>query len=120
MPNCAIRVNDVFIVCDAGGGTVVSSPEVGFQEYGSHDQDLATYRITALEPALRVEEAAVGSGDLCGSVMLNRRFLAFVEQTIGPFAQEYMQDVSLGPKEGKYANTYQIDEEFNNNVSNFY
>ena len=25
MPNCAIQVNDVFIVCDAGGGTVVSS-----------------------------------------------------------------------------------------------
>jgi len=31
-----------------------------------------------------------------------------------------MQDLSLGSKEGKYANTYQIDEEFNNNISGFY
>jgi hypothetical protein len=56
-------------------------------------QDLATYEITTLDPALRVKEAAVGTGDLCGSVMLNRRFVAFVESKIGPFAQEYMKDV---------------------------
>jgi hypothetical protein len=93
MPNCAIQVNDVFIVCDAGGGTVVSNLSLASNQNSRAAQDLATYRITALEPALRVEEAATGSGDLCGSVMLNRRFITFVEAKIGPFAQEYMQDV---------------------------
>jgi hypothetical protein len=95
MPNCAIQVNDVFIVCDAGGGTVVSRLKVGSKQSSCLTQDLATYKVTAMEPALRVEEAATSSGDLCGSVMLNRRFLAFVEAKIGPFAQEYMQDVRL-------------------------
>ncbi|CZR65853.1 uncharacterized protein PAC_15753 [Phialocephala subalpina] len=85
LPNCSFEVNDVFVVCDAGGGTV----------------DLATYRITALSPNLRVEEAAVGSGDICGSVMLNRRFLNLVEQRIGPMGAGYVQD---------------LDDEFNNEI----
>ncbi|KAF2254078.1 actin-like ATPase domain-containing protein [Trematosphaeria pertusa] len=77
LPNCALKVNDVFVVCDAGGGTV----------------DLATYRITTFQPSLRVNEEVVGKGELCGSVMLNRRFMEFVEKKIGPFAQEFQDDI---------------------------
>lgn len=65
----------------------------GLKSFADKMEDLATYRITALEPALRVEEAAVGSGDICGSVMLNRRFLELVEQRIGPMGAGYVQDV---------------------------
>jgi hypothetical protein len=65
----------------------------GWKVYADEIKDLATYRITALEPALRVEEAAVGSGDICGSVLLNRRFLNLVEERIGPMGAGYVQDV---------------------------
>ncbi|OCL09088.1 hypothetical protein AOQ84DRAFT_339451 [Glonium stellatum] len=49
---------DTFVVCDAGGGTV----------------DLISYTIVNLEPVLEVKEAAPGTGALCGSTYLNRRF----------------------------------------------
>lgn len=52
-----LRLGDNFVVCDAGGGTV----------------DLITYEVTKLEP-LAVEESVVGSGGLCGSTYLNRRY----------------------------------------------
>ncbi|KAF4626404.1 hypothetical protein G7Y89_g11756 [Cudoniella acicularis] len=77
IPNCAMRIGDVFVVCDAGGGIV----------------DLATYQIIALDPAIRVEEAAIGAGDLCGSAMLNSRFLELVERKTGPLDSEFRQDV---------------------------
>ncbi|KAF3129560.1 hypothetical protein TWF703_008847 [Orbilia oligospora] len=62
-----IKVGDVFILCDAGGGTV----------------DLISYKITQIEPALRVEEAAVGSGDKCGASYVETEFLSWLEKWIG-------------------------------------
>ncbi|KAB8342848.1 hypothetical protein FH972_022446 [Carpinus fangiana] len=61
-----LRIDDNFIVCDAGGGTV----------------DLIAYRITQLEP-LQVEESAIGDGGLCGSAFLNYRFEDHVRARIG-------------------------------------
>ncbi|KAI4218635.1 MAG: hypothetical protein LQ349_008631, partial [Xanthoria aureola] len=58
---------DVFVVCDAGGGTV----------------DLVSYRINTLKPILRVVEVAPGQGELCGSTFLNRRFTAFLRGKLG-------------------------------------
>ncbi|KAI0380714.1 hypothetical protein F5Y04DRAFT_289384 [Hypomontagnella monticulosa] len=52
-----LEVGDTFVVCDAGGGTV----------------DLVSYTVTSLDPP-RVEEAASGSGGMCGSSFLNRIF----------------------------------------------
>ncbi|KAI4098185.1 MAG: hypothetical protein LQ339_006563 [Xanthoria mediterranea] len=57
-----IKVGDTFVLCDAGGGTV----------------DLISYKVSALKPLLRVEEAAPGSGSLCGSSFLNRIFQQFL------------------------------------------
>ncbi|KAI2627816.1 hypothetical protein GGR54DRAFT_628853 [Hypoxylon sp. NC1633] len=54
-----LKVNDSFVVVDAGGGTV----------------DLITYTITALHPLLEVVEATEGSGDFCGSSRLNDRLV---------------------------------------------
>ncbi|KAI5850386.1 hypothetical protein DFP73DRAFT_539181 [Morchella snyderi] len=61
-----LRLDDNFVVCDAGGGTV----------------DLITYKVTQLDP-LQVEESAVGDGGLCGSTYLNRRFEEYLEGRIG-------------------------------------
>jgi molecular chaperone DnaK (HSP70) len=53
---------DTFVVCDAGGGTV----------------DLISYTVVSLEPVLEVKEAAPGTGALCGSTYLNRRFQEYL------------------------------------------
>ncbi len=57
-----IKVGDTFVLCDAGGGTV----------------DLISYKVSQLKPLLRVEEAAPGSGSLCGASFLNRIFQKFL------------------------------------------
>lgn len=62
-----IKIADTFVLCDAGGGTV----------------DLISYTVSALKPALRITEAAPGSGSLCGSTFLNRIFHKFLEDKLG-------------------------------------
>ncbi|OJJ07215.1 hypothetical protein ASPVEDRAFT_876971 [Aspergillus versicolor CBS 583.65] len=64
-PN-TVAINDVFIVCDAGGGTV----------------DLISYRIKNLEP-LCLAEVTEGTGDVCGSVLLDGRFDALLRERMG-------------------------------------
>jgi len=61
-----LRLNDVFVVCDAGGGTV----------------DLISYTITSIKP-LKVVETTVGSGGLRGAQMLNVNFEEHVKKRIG-------------------------------------
>ncbi|RYP14822.1 hypothetical protein DL765_006123 [Monosporascus sp. GIB2] len=62
-----LEVGDSFVICDAGGGTV----------------DLISYTITNLKPILEIREASPGSGALCGSSFLNRRFEAFLRSKLG-------------------------------------
>ena len=62
-----IEVGDTIVVCDAGGGTV----------------DLISYTAMALKPKLEVIEATPGTGSLCGSTFLNRRFEKFLEDKLG-------------------------------------
>lgn len=62
-----LNVGESFVLCDAGGGTV----------------DLISYTITALHPMLKVKEAAGGTGGLCGSTFLNRRFAEFLTTKFG-------------------------------------
>ncbi|KUL89263.1 hypothetical protein ZTR_03713 [Talaromyces verruculosus] len=64
-PHC-LTVGDCFVVCDAGGGTV----------------DLISYRIKSLYPRLQAEEMTAGTGGLCGSVFLNRRFIDFITRKL--------------------------------------
>ena len=61
-----LEVGESFVLCDAGGGTV----------------DLISYTITDLKPILKVREAAPGTGGLCGSTFLNRRFGEFLEERL--------------------------------------
>ncbi|PYI05259.1 actin-like ATPase domain-containing protein [Aspergillus sclerotiicarbonarius CBS 121057] len=53
-----LEVGDTIVLCDAGGGTV----------------DLITFTMVELLPNLRLKEEAPGTGSLCGSTFLNRRF----------------------------------------------
>ena len=62
-----LRIGDIYVLCDAGGGTV----------------DLITYEITALKPNIKVTEAVHGTGGLCGGSFLNRRFESFMEKKLG-------------------------------------
>lgn len=62
-----LQTGDTFVLCDAGGGTV----------------DLISYTITKLRPTLQVKEAAQGTGGLCGSAFLNRRFGEFLKKRLG-------------------------------------
>ncbi|KAI1736876.1 actin-like ATPase domain-containing protein [Xylaria scruposa] len=63
-----LAVGDTFVICDAGGGTV----------------DLISYTITSLTPT-RLEESAAGSGALCGSTFLDRRFDDWIRHEFAAF-----------------------------------
>lgn len=74
-----LKVGDTIVVVDAGGGTV----------------DLISYTITGLKPILEVQEAAPGSGALCGSTFLNMRFAKFLRGKLGKedgFDEEVMAE----------------------------
>ncbi|KAF4989743.1 hypothetical protein FGRMN_8930 [Fusarium graminum] len=62
-----LKAGDTIVVVDAGGGTV----------------DLISYTITGLKPVLEVQEAAPGSGALCGSTFLNMRFAKYLRGKLG-------------------------------------
>lgn len=56
---------------------------------------MISYTIEQLEPALQVKEVAPGSGALCGSTYLNRRFQEFLVSKLGRekgFDQEIVND----------------------------
>ena len=62
-----IKVNDHFVLVDAGGGTV----------------DLISYKVTRIAPTYGVEEAVVGSGDKCGATFVEKEFLNWLKNWIG-------------------------------------
>ncbi|KAG5928619.1 hypothetical protein E4U42_000334 [Claviceps africana] len=65
----SINTNDAFVVCDAGGGTV----------------DLISYEVLATAPQLKVKELVPGTGGMAGSLGLNQRFAAAVDELVGEF-----------------------------------
>ncbi|KAI9868850.1 MAG: hypothetical protein M1813_004701 [Trichoglossum hirsutum] len=77
LPDCSLQLNDTFLICDAGGGTV----------------DLTTYRISVLQPSVGVEEVSIGDGGLCGSVTLDFRFREFIQNKLGSIELEDMNDM---------------------------
>ncbi|KAF8470613.1 hypothetical protein BDZ91DRAFT_846944 [Kalaharituber pfeilii] len=62
-----IKVGDTFVIADCGETTV----------------DLISYEVLQVAPRFRISEVAVGTGGLCGSTSLNRRFAAFVKARLG-------------------------------------
>ncbi|KAL8649970.1 MAG: hypothetical protein Q9226_005344 [Calogaya cf. arnoldii] len=83
MPKSSLDLGDVFVVCDAGGGTV----------------DLVSYKITKLKPLLRVVKVAPGQGGICGSTFLDRRCKALLRQKLGShtaWSEEILEDAVRG------------------------
>ncbi|RDW83641.1 Hsp70 family protein [Aspergillus mulundensis] len=82
-PN-SIAKDDVFTVCDAGGGTVVSKQDPGPVDAPRFNQrqDLISYQIKSLEP-LVLAEVTEGTGAVCGSVLLDGRFDEHLKQKMG-------------------------------------
>ncbi|RPB20863.1 actin-like ATPase domain-containing protein [Terfezia boudieri ATCC MYA-4762] len=70
-----LKVGDVYVIADCGGGTV----------------DLIPYEVTKISP-LKVSECTIGTGGLCGSTVLNRRFEDLVISRIGQEAYDRMDD----------------------------
>lgn len=67
----ALNQDDVFLVVDAGGGTV----------------DLTSYQIKDIG-ALKLEEVAAGDGDVCGAAFLEVAFLSLLKTYFGTTAFE--------------------------------
>ncbi|RKK94122.1 hypothetical protein BFJ68_g15279 [Fusarium oxysporum] len=63
----ALSAGDCFVVCDAGGGTV----------------DLISYEVVATEPTLDLAEVVPGTGNMSGSLGLNKRFAEAVKSLVG-------------------------------------
>ncbi|KOC12074.1 hypothetical protein AFLA70_48g004071 [Aspergillus flavus AF70] len=61
-----IESGDVYVICDAGGGTV----------------DLITYRVGDLDP-IEIHEAVIGTGGLCGGIFIDEAFEAICRDRLG-------------------------------------
>ena len=78
-----LQIGDTFVLCDCGGGTV----------------DLISYRIAALKPILKVTEAVPGTGDICGSTIIDRYFEKFLrekfadDEQFAEFEEEIVDEV---------------------------
>ncbi|KAF5593958.1 hsp70 family chaperone [Fusarium pseudoanthophilum] len=57
---------DVFVICDAGGGTV----------------DLISYKVENTDP-VALQEAVVGSGGLCGGIFIDQEFQRICKARLG-------------------------------------
>ncbi|EFX01732.1 hsp70 family chaperone [Grosmannia clavigera kw1407] len=65
-PGRKTEKDDVFIICDAGGGTV----------------DLISYKIDSTGP-IAMHEAVEGSGDLCGGIFIDEAFEKLCKSRLG-------------------------------------
>jgi molecular chaperone DnaK (HSP70) len=107
-----LAINDGFIICDMGGGTV----------------DLISYRIAGLRPTV-VEEATVGTGHQCGGSFVDRAFIKWLEHRLGAelflkIADCLSEDVlrtSLTPKLGRIVQDFILEAKtgFSGNETNF-
>ncbi|KAF2228275.1 putative hsp70 family protein [Elsinoe ampelina] len=74
LPPGQVKVGQVYIVCDGGGGTV----------------DLITYEVNNVSP-LRFSEVVPGTGGMCGATFLNIRFVGLLRSKMGSQAFEEMK-----------------------------
>ncbi|KAK8073653.1 hsp70 protein [Apiospora phragmitis] len=75
----ALKVEDTYIICDAGGGTV----------------DLITYEV-ANESPLELAEVVPGSGGMAGAIGLNKRFEDAVRDLIGEIQMAALKTIPDG------------------------
>ncbi|KAL2700367.1 hypothetical protein AAEP93_008890 [Penicillium crustosum] len=61
-----LRTDEVYVICDAGGGTV----------------DVISYKVGELKP-IKLHEAVVGTGDLCGGIFVDEQFRRICKARLG-------------------------------------
>lgn len=80
------REGDVWIVCDAGGGTynftIFYMTNILTVLLHTGTVDLISYEIKSTSP-FSIEEVVSGDGDVCGSGLINMRFQAYVKSRMG-------------------------------------
>jgi hypothetical protein len=78
-----LKPSQNFMICDAGGGTVVCANVVTNSFYGldtmCFHQDLAIYKILGQMANLEIAEMCARSGANCGSLFLDLRFRELVK-----------------------------------------
>jgi hypothetical protein len=77
---------DRFLVCDAGGGTVVRV-QLGKEKITL--QDLISYEMVTRRP-FKVKEVTVGTGSLCGAISLNENFKKLLRERLGVSSGEIL------------------------------
>ena len=107
-----LAVDDGFIICDMGGGTV----------------DLISYRVAEIQPTV-VEEATVGTGHEYGGSFIDCAFLEWLERRIGEThflkiagcRSEDIPRTSLTPKLGRMVQDFTLEAKtrFSGNETNF-
>ncbi|KAI1407357.1 actin-like ATPase domain-containing protein [Hypoxylon sp. FL1857] len=65
-PGRTIEEDDVYVICDAGGGTV----------------DLVSYKVSDTDP-ITLHEAVVGTGGLCGGIFIDEMFESICKARLG-------------------------------------
>ncbi|KAB8272950.1 hypothetical protein BDV30DRAFT_116736 [Aspergillus minisclerotigenes] len=65
-PGRQISPGDVYVICDAGGGTV----------------DLISYKVTDVDP-IAMDEAVEGTGGLCGGIFIDEAFKYMCKRRLG-------------------------------------
>ncbi|KAI0139600.1 actin-like ATPase domain-containing protein [Hypoxylon sp. NC0597] len=65
-PGRTIEEDDVYVICDAGGGTV----------------DLVSYKVSDTDP-ITLHEAVVGTGGLCGGIFIDEAFESICKARLG-------------------------------------
>ncbi|KAK0728618.1 hypothetical protein B0T26DRAFT_768300 [Lasiosphaeria miniovina] len=65
-PNCRAKPGEVYVICDAGGGTV----------------DLISYKIDRVDP-VAMKEAVVGTGGLYGAIFVDEAFESICKARLG-------------------------------------
>ncbi|KAK6532128.1 hypothetical protein TWF694_003289 [Orbilia ellipsospora] len=96
-----LQKGDVFVVCDAGGGTV----------------DLISYQVLNPSP-LQIKECGVGEGDLCGSAFLDLGFENIIKTKIGE--SKYNTTKEKDRKKMLEDFEYRIKRHFNGDITKNY
>jgi hypothetical protein len=84
MPMLDLKIDDTFVVCDAGGGyDIAPYPHISLHHWpvtSGRTVDLVSYTVAALKPVPRIYETTPGSGQLCGSTFLDRIFASHLNE----------------------------------------
>ncbi|PYI36946.1 actin-like ATPase domain-containing protein [Aspergillus indologenus CBS 114.80] len=99
---------DGVLVCDCGGGTVVSSISslLDSIRVSLSPQDLTTFLVTQTSPVLTFEELCAGIGGKCGSSAIDRSFYRLMFQRFGS-AFENLSPRYTGPG-SSFMNKFEI------------